>query len=359
MNMHNGASLSAGSRDGVGMQESLKSAVVTITGGTGSFGTTMASHLLKEDVSEIRIFSRDENKQDVMRNKFRDERIKFFIGDVRDSHSVENVISGSEFVFHAAALKQVPSCEFFPMQANATNVVGSSNVIESAVRNEVKGIVCLSSDKAVYPINAMGMSKALMEKVAQSVARNHPHSQTKIAITRYGNVMMSRGSVIPLFIDQIRKNAPITITDPAMTRFMMSLSDSVNLVKYAFTNATTGDLFIRKAPACTVDTLAKALLKVFDKEEKIDIQVIGTRHGEKLYESLLSTEEKVRSIDCGEYFKVSLDTRTLDYQAYFEKGNTASQKLESYTSHNTQQLTVDEVANLVSNLPEFIELARL
>jgi len=357
MNLHNGARFSASSGDGVGMQESLNSAVVTITGGTGSFGTTMASHLLKEDVSEIRIFSRDENKQDIMRNRFRDERLKFFIGDVRDIQSVENAISGSNYVFHAAALKQVPSCEFFPMQANATNVVGSSNVIESAVRNEVRGIVCLSSDKAVYPINTMGMSKALMEKVAQSVARNHPNSQTKIAITRYGNVMMSRGSVIPLFIDQIKSKTPITLTNPAMTRFMMSLSDSVSLVKYAFTNASTGDLFIRKAPACTVETLAKALLKIFDVEEKVDIQIIGTRHGEKLYESLLSTEEKARSIDCGEYFKVSLDTRTLDYRAYFESGKTVSTELEAYTSHNTEQLTVDEVAKLISGLPEFIELA--
>jgi UDP-N-acetylglucosamine 4,6-dehydratase len=359
MNLHNGAQYNASSGDGVGMLESLNSAVVTLTGGTGSFGTIMASHLLKEDVSEIRIFSRDENKQDAMRNKFRDERLKFFIGDVRDSKSVENAISGSTYIFHAAALKQVPSCEFFPMQAHATNVVGSSNVIESAVRNEVKGIVCLSSDKAVYPINTMGMTKALMEKVAQSVARNHPHSQTKIAITRYGNVMMSRGSVIPLFIDQIKSKTPITLTNPAMTRFMMSLSDSVNLVKYAFTNATTGDLFVRKAPACTIETLAKALLKIFDAEGKIDIQIIGTRHGEKLYESLLSTEERARSTDCGDYFKVSLDTRTLDYRGYFEKGNTISTELEAYTSHNTDQLSVDEVAKLVSRLPEFIELARI
>lgn len=359
MNLHNGARFSASSGDGIGMQESLNAAVVTITGGTGSFGTMMASHLLKEDVSEIRIFSRDENKQDLMRSKFQDERLRFFIGDVRDSQSVENVISGSDYVFHAAALKQVPSCEFFPMQANATNVVGSSNVIESSVRNEVKGIVCLSSDKAVYPINAMGMSKALMEKVAQSVARNHPHSHTKISITRYGNVMMSRGSVIPLFVEQIKSKSPITLTNPTMTRFMMSLSESVSLVKYAFTNATTGDVFIRKAPACTIQTLAEALLKIFDVEDKIDIQVIGTRHGEKLYETLLSSEEKARAIDCGEYFKVPLDTRTLDYRAYFQKGHTTSTELDSYTSHNADQLSVDEVAELVSRLPEFIELDRI
>jgi UDP-glucose 4-epimerase len=346
------------SQDGSGaeMANTLKSAVVTVTGGTGSFGSTMAKHLLGENVSEIRVFSRDENKQDLMRKKFRDERIKFFIGDVRDRDSVENVICGSDFVFHAAALKQVPTCEFFPMQANATNVVGSSNVIEASVRNEVKGIVCLSSDKAVYPINAMGMSKALMEKVAQSVARNHPTSQTRIAITRYGNVMMSRGSVIPLFAEQIQKGLPITLTDPTMTRFMMSLSDSVNLVKYAFSNAATGDLFIRKAPACSVENLAMAMLRIFDAEGKIEIQTIGTRHGEKLFESLLSTEERARSIDCGDYFQVPLDTRSLDYQAFFEKGNNVSDQLEAYTSHNTEQLSVDEVVSLIINLPEFSEL---
>jgi UDP-glucose 4-epimerase len=338
------------------MGSTLKSAVVTITGGTGSFGSTMAHHLLAENVGEIRIFSRDENKQDLMRKRFRDERIRFFIGDVRDRDSVENVIAGSDYVFHAAALKQVPTCEFFPMQANATNVVGSSNVIEAAVRNEIKGIVCLSSDKAVYPINAMGMSKALMEKVAQSVARNHSSSQTRVAITRYGNVMMSRGSVIPLFADQIRKGLPITLTDPAMTRFMMSLADSVSLVKYAFSNATTGDLYIRKAPACTVESLAKAMLKIFEAEGKIEIQTIGTRHGEKLFESLLSTEERARAIDCGDYFQVPLDTRSLDYQVFFEKGNSVSGQLEAYTSHNTEQLTVEEVVTLIRNLPEFAEL---
>lgn len=342
--------------NGAEMGNTLKSAVVTITGGTGSFGSTMAHHLLGENVDEIRVFSRDENKQDAMRKKFRDERIKFFIGDVRDRDSVQNVIVGSDYVFHAAALKQVPTCEFFPMQANATNVVGSSNVIEAAVRNEVKAIVCLSSDKAVYPINAMGMSKALMEKVAQSVARNHPSSHTRIAITRYGNVMMSRGSVIPLFAEQIRNSLPITLTDPAMTRFMMSLSDSVSLVKYAFSNATTGDLFIRKAPACSVENLAKAMLKIFDAEGKIEIQNIGTRHGEKLFESLLSTEERARSIDCGEYFQVPLDTRSLDYQAFFEKGSNPPNQVEAYTSHNTEQLTVEQVANLIRSLPEFSDL---
>jgi UDP-glucose 4-epimerase len=337
----------------------FKGKTLLITGGTGSFGNAVIERFIDSDIGEIRIFSRDEKKQDDMRKKYNSRKLKFYIGTVRDRQSVRNAMHSVDYIFHAAALKQVPSCEFFPMQAHATNVVGSSNVIESAVRNEVKGIVCLSSDKAVYPINTMGMTKALMEKVAQSVARNHPHSQTKIAITRYGNVMMSRGSVIPLFIDQIKSKTPITLTNPAMTRFMMSLSDSVNLVKYAFTNATTGDLFIRKAPACTIETLAKALLKIFDAEGKIDIQIIGTRHGEKLYESLLSTEERARSTDCGEYFKVSLDTRTLDYRGYFEKGSTISTELEAYTSHNTDQLNVDEVAKLVIGLPEFIELARI
>jgi len=331
----------------------LKSSVVTITGGTGSFGSTMVKHLLIEGVAEIRVFSRDETKQDQMRNDFSDERIKFFIGDVREQSSVDLAIKGADYVFHAAALKQVPSCEFFPMQAAATNVTGSSNVLETALKNEVKGIVCLSSDKAVYPINAMGMTKALMEKVAQSFARNNPESKTKIAITRYGNVMMSRGSVIPLFLNQIRQGKPLTITDPLMTRFMMSLDDSVGLVKYAFTHANTGDLFVRKAPACSVETLATAVIRLLSLEGKVEIQTIGTRHGEKLYESLLGTEERSRAIDCGEYFKVPLDTRSLDYQAFFERGRSELPSNDAYNSHNTHQLSVDEVVELIEGLPEF------
>jgi UDP-N-acetylglucosamine 4,6-dehydratase len=331
----------------------LDSSVVTISGGTGSFGSTMVRHLLSENVKEIRVFSRDENKQDLMRNAVNDERVKFILGDVRDPSSVDVAIKGSDYVFHAAALKQVPSCEFFPMQAAATNISGSSNVVESALKHSVKGIVCLSSDKAVYPINAMGMSKALMEKVAQSYARNNPESNTKIAITRYGNVMMSRGSVIPLFIDQISQGKPLTITDSAMTRFMMSLSDSVSLVKYAFTNATSGDLFVRKAPACSVETLATAITRLMGVEGKVEIKNIGTRHGEKLYESLLGTEERARAIDHGDYFRVPLDTRSLDYQIYFEKGSQEVDQNEAYTSHNTKQLTVEEVVDLVRNLPEF------
>ena len=336
------------------MKNPLDSSVVTISGGTGSFGSTMVRHLLSENVKEIRVFSRDENKQDLMRNAINDERVKFILGDVRDPSSVDVAIKGSDYVFHAAALKQVPSCEFFPMQAAATNISGSSNVVESALKNSVKGIVCLSSDKAVYPINAMGMTKALMEKVAQSYARNNPESNTKIAVTRYGNVMMSRGSVIPLFIDQISQGKPLTITDSSMTRFMMSLSDSVSLVKYAFTNATSGDLFVRKAPACSVETLATAITRLMGVEGKAEIKNIGTRHGEKLYESLLGTEERARAIDHGDYFRVPLDTRSLDYQIYFEKGSQEVDQNEAYTSHNTKQLTVEEVVELVRNLPEFV-----
>jgi UDP-glucose 4-epimerase len=335
------------------MKNPLDSSVVTISGGTGSFGSTMVRHLLLENVKEIRVFSRDENKQDVMRNAINDERVKFILGDVRDLASVDVAIKGSDYVFHAAALKQVPSCEFFPMQATATNISGSANAIESALKNSVKGIVCLSSDKAVYPINAMGMSKALMEKVAQSYARNNPESNTKIAITRYGNVMMSRGSVIPLFIDQISQGKPLTITDSSMTRFMMSLSDSVSLVKYAFTNATSGDLFVRKAAACSIETLATAITRLMGVEGKIEIKNIGTRHGEKLFESLLGTEERARAIDHGDYFRVPLDSRSLDYQIYFEKGSQEVVQNEAYTSHNTKQLTVEEVTELVGNLPEF------
>ena len=313
----------------------------------------MVKHLLSEGVAEIRVFSRDETKQDLMRNEFRDERIRFIIGDVREQASVDLAIKGADYVFHAAALKQVPSCEFFPMQAAATNVTGSANVLESALKNEVKGIVCLSSDKAVYPINAMGMTKALMEKVAQSYARNYSETNTRIAITRYGNVMMSRGSVIPLFLNQIRQGKPLTITEPSMTRFMMSLEDSVNLVKYAFTNANSGDLFVKKAPACSVETLATAIARLLNLEGKVKFQHIGTRHGEKLYESLLGTEERTRAIDRGDYYQVPLDTRSLDYQIFFDKGRDELSSTDAYTSHNTQQLSVNEVVQLVKELPEF------
>ncbi len=335
------------------MTNSLKSTVVTITGGTGSFGSTMVRHLLAEGVAQVRVFSRDETKQDQMRNTIRDERVKFIIGDVRDQSSIEPAIDGSDYVFHAAALKQVPSCEFFPMQAVATNISGSSNVINSAIKYNIKGIVCLSSDKAVYPINAMGMTKSLMEKVAQSFARNFPESKTKVSITRYGNVMMSRGSVIPLFLDQIRRGEPITVTNPEMTRFMMSLEDSVSLVKYAFSNASTGDLFIRKAPACTVEILARAVNKIMGDKGKI--KIIGTRHGEKLYESLLGSEEGSRAIDRGDFFQVPIDARSLDYQIYFDKGQNVHTSDGAYTSHNTDQLNVDQVVKLISELPEYAQ----
>jgi len=336
----------------------LSSAIVTITGGTGSFGSTMAQRLLKDDVAEVRIFSRDENKQDQMRNEIRDERLKFFIGDVRDYRSIQNAINGSDFVFHAAALKQVPSCEFFPMQAVATNVEGSSNVIEASIKASVSTVVCLSTDKAVYPINAMGMSKALMEKVAQSYSRGNPKSQTKIAITRYGNVMMSRGSVIPLFIKQIRNGEPITVTDPSMTRFLMSLNESVDLVNYAFNNAQPGDLFIKKAPGCTVRTLIEGIALLENRSQDVEIKNIGVRHGEKHAESLLSSEERAKSVDLGDFFKVPVDSRSLDYQIYFEKGQQQDARdIEAYTSSNTEQLNPEQVANLIGALPEYKKMS--
>ncbi len=338
---------------GVDVTNLFKTSVVTITGGTGSFGSTMVRHLLSEGVSQVRVFSRDETKQDQMRNALKDERVKFIIGDVRNQSSIEPAIDGSDYVFHAAALKQVPSCEFFPMEAVATNIYGSSNVINSAVKYNIKGIVCLSSDKAVYPINAMGMTKSLMEKVAQSFARNFPDSKTKISITRYGNVMMSRGSVIPLFLDQIRRGEPITVTNPEMTRFMMSLEDSVSLVKFSFSNASTGDLFIRKAPACSVDILARAVNKILGNKGKI--KTIGTRHGEKLYESLLGSEEGSRAIDRGDFFQVPIDARSLDYQIYFDQGRNDNSSDGAYTSHNTNQLNVDQVVNLITELPEYAQ----
>ena len=341
----------------VAMGNILDKSVITITGGTGSFGSTMARHLLaNENISEIRIFSRDENKQDQMRKSFKDERLRFYIGDVRDRASVDGVIKGTDFIFHAAALKQVPSCEFFPQEAIATNIMGSNNVLDSAISFGVNSIVCLSTDKAVYPINAMGISKAMMEKVAQAKARDNQNSETRISVTRYGNVMLSRGSVIPLFVEQIKSGKAVTITNPKMTRFMMSLDDSVELVKYAFTNANTGDLFVRKAPACTVQTLVSAIAETLNKSDQIEVQTIGTRHGEKLFESLLGSEEKTHSEDLGEYFRVPLDTRTLDYQVYFDKGTKENNEPSSFTSHDTIQLNVDETKKLLLSLPEYIKM---
>ena len=311
----------------------------------------MAKHLLANDVGELRIFSRDEAKQDAMRHSLGDDRVRFYIGDVRDPLSVRSAISGSDLVFHAAALKQVPSAEFFPLEAVATNIQGSANVLRASIESGVKSAVFLSTDKAVYPINAMGMSKALMEKTVLSFARNGQSGDTKIAVTRYGNVMASRGSVIPLFISQIKAGKPITVTDPQMTRFLMSLHESVDLVQHAFENAENGDLFVRKAPASTVADLTQAICELFGAPNH-PVQAIGVRHGEKLYESLLSTEEKAKSIDQGGYFKVPLDTRTLDYSLYFEEGDERKGEIEAYTSHNTDRLSVSRVKELLLTLPE-------
>jgi UDP-glucose 4-epimerase len=329
----------------------IKDSIITITGGTGSFGSTMVGHLLEEGASEIRIFSRDEAKQDAMRHSNPNPKLRFYIGDTRDQDSVDRVIKGSDLVFHAAALKQVPSAEFFPLEAVKTNINGSANVLKSSIEHGVKSVVCLSTDKAVYPINAMGMTKAVMEKTAQAFARDNQGSDTTIAITRYGNVVHSRGSVIPLFIEQIKSGNPITITDPTMTRFLMSLAESVDLVKHAFENAQTGDLFVRKAPASTIQDLAKALIELFGTGKE-QINTIGFRHGEKLYESLLSTEERAIAQDLGDYFRVPLDTRDLNYSVYFEQGEARPAALDAYTSHNTERLDVEGVKKLLLAIPE-------
>ena len=333
------------------MTRDIAGSTVTITGGTGSFGSTMVRHLLANGVGEVRILSRDEAKQDAMRTALKDERARFYIGDTRDPLSVATAVKGTDFIFHAAALKQVPSAEFFPLEAVKTNIEGSANVLRSAIEYGVDAVVCLSTDKAVYPINAMGMSKALMEKTAMAFARNNQDSSTRIAVTRYGNVMYSRGSVIPLFVSQLKAGKPITVTDPSMTRFLMSLSESVDLVLHAFTNATSGDLFVRKAPASTVEVLVQALGELFEVQNP-EIQNIGTRHGEKLYESLLGVEERAHAEDQGGYFKVPLDTRSLDYSIYFEEGESRKQELDAYTSHNTERLNVEGVKQLLLTLPE-------
>jgi len=326
---------------------------VLITGGTGSFGSTVTRGLLAGPIDEIRILSRDEAKQDDMRRRLGDSRVRFYVGDVRTMESVREAMDGVDYVFHAAALKQVPSCEFFPLQAVATNVHGSDNVIRAAHEAGVKSVVCLSTDKAVYPVNAMGMSKAMMERVAMAFARNHPESATTVSVTRYGNVMYSRGSVIPLFVEQVRAGKPMTITNPNMTRFLMSLDESVALVQYAFENAQPGDLFIRKAPASTIEDLAKAVAMVMGVEPKI--QIIGTRHGEKMYESLLSREEIAEAEDRGDYYRVPLDARSLDYGLYVEEGGHEVEHERDYTSHNTERLTVEQVAELLAGLPEMRE----
>lgn len=331
--------------------DSMRGATVAITGGTGSFGSTMAAHLLERGVDTVHILSRDEAKQDEMRKRFSDSRLRFFLGDVRDYDSVLSAFVDTDFVFHAAALKQVPSCEFFPEQAVKTNVTGSHNVIEAAARVGVRTVVCLSTDKAVYPVNAMGMSKALMEKTAQAFARNNPRSKTTVSVTRYGNVMYSRGSVIPLFVQQIQQGKPLTVTERSMTRFLMSLKESVALVEHAFTHAEPGDLFVRKAPASTVDVLARAVASLlgFDNPE---IRVIGTRHGEKLHETLLSREEMLRSTDQGDYYRVPLDARSLEYELYFEEGERKAVEVDDYTSENTEQMNVEQTKELLLRLPE-------
>jgi UDP-N-acetylglucosamine 4,6-dehydratase len=330
----------------------LAGAKILVTGGTGSFGLTMVKHLMTLDVDEIRILSRDENKQDNIRRLLRDERVRFFIGDVRQDQSVVKAMSDIDYVFHAAALKQVPSCEFFPQEAVQTNILGSDNVIRAAIEKEVKSVVCLSTDKAVYPINAMGMTKAVMERVAQSYVRNLNHRATQIKITRYGNVMMSRGSVIPLFRDQLRSGSPVTVTDPQMTRFLMSLTESVDLVRYAFISGKSGDVFVRKAPACTVKTLVEAIALV-EGVSRYTIESIGIRHGEKQHEVLVSSEEMSRATDCGDYFQIPIDSRGLDYQLYFSEGDTTSSGFGSFSSENTVQLGVEQVAKLLRGLPEY------
>jgi len=326
-----------------------------ITGGTGSFGNAVLRRFLSTDIKEIRIFSRDEKKQDDMRKKYNDMRIKFYIGDVRDPNSILSAVRGCDYIFHAAALKQVPSCEFHPMEAVKTNVLGTENVLEAAICCDVKRVVCLSTDKAVYPINAMGISKAMMEKVM--VAKSRSSSSTIICGTRYGNVMASRGSVIPLFIDQIREDKPITITDPNMTRFMMTLDDAVDLVLFAFENGNSGDIFVQKAPAATVDTLAMALTSILGVPSH-PISVMGTRHGEKLFEALLSREERVSSEDMGGYFRIPPDLRDLNYGKFVEEGELNISTSEDYNSHNTERLDVEGMKKLLLRLGFMQAIAR-
>lgn len=326
-----------------------------ITGGTGSFGNAVLNRFIKLGLREIRIFSRDEKKQDDLRKKYQDNRIKFYLGDVRDYRSVEQSMRGVDFVFHAAALKQVPSCEFHPMQAVQTNIYGTENVLTAAIDAKVKKVICLSTDKAVYPINAMGISKAMMEKVMVAMSRNLRDLETIICGTRYGNVMGSRGSVIPLFIDQIQSGKPITITDPMMTRFMMSLDNAVDLVLYAFNNGLNGDIFVQKSPATTIETLAYAILDLMNKKN-YPIEIIGTRHGEKLYEVLLSREELINAEDMGDYFRISPDSRDLNYEKYIEQGDKRLIKElcnEDYSSHNAEQLDLVAMKKILLNLDVF------
>ncbi|MGM9516496.1 polysaccharide biosynthesis protein [Roseateles sp. DB2] len=334
----------------------FKDKVLLITGGTGSFGNAVLSRFLKSDFAEIRIFSRDEKKQEDMRIALKSDKVKFYIGDVRDYDSVHDALNGVDYVFHAAALKQVPSCEFYPMEAVKTNVVGAENVMRAAIAQGVRRVVVLSTDKAVYPINAMGMSKAMMEKVMVAKSRLCDPSKTVLSATRYGNVMASRGSVIPLFLQQLQEGRPLTITDPSMTRFLMSLEESVDLVLYAFEHARPGDIFVQKAPASTVGDLAEAMRQLLKKDN--EIKIIGTRHGEKLYESLVSREEMARSEDLGGYYRIPADSRDLNYAKYFVEGETAISEIDDYTSHNTQRLSVDEVKQVLMQLELIQEAVR-
>ncbi|MBY8874834.1 polysaccharide biosynthesis protein [Micromonospora sp. PLK6-60] len=323
---------------------------VLITGGTGSFGQTMVRRLLDQDAHEIRVFSRDEAKQDAMRHRLGDDRVRYYLGDVRDVDSLLRASRDVDHVFHAAALKQVPSCEFFPLEAVRTNVLGSANVIEAAERNGVRSVVVLSTDKAVYPVNAMGISKALMEKVAQAHARNNPRSRTSVSCVRYGNVMYSRGSVIPLFLEQIKAGRAPTVTEPTMTRFLMSLADSAQLVEHAFAHGRPGDVFIRKAPACTIGDLAEAVCRLFDVPPKLD--VIGVRHGEKQHETLASREELAHADDFGDFFRVPVDARDLNYSLYVSEGDPGAALMADFTSANAFRLDVPQIMELLMTLPE-------
>ena len=334
----------------------FKDKTLLITGGTGSFGNAVLNRFLDTDIKEIRIFSRDEKKQDDMRHEFqakmpeKADKIKFYLGNVRDMASVRNAMHEVDFIFHAAALKQVPSCEFFPMEAVKTNIIGTDNVLTAAIESGVGNIICLSTDKAAYPVNAMGISKSMMEKVIIAKSRTVSPEKTKICCTRYGNVMCSRGSVIPLWIEQIRKGEPITITDPSMTRFIMSLDEAVNLVLFAFEKGTSGDILVQKAPACTIETQAKAVLELFDKNGKSGIKIIGIRHGEKMYETLLTNEECANAIDLGDFYRVPCDNRSLNYDKFFSKGDTERNTVTEFNSNNTVLLDVEQVKQKLLSL---------
>jgi UDP-N-acetylglucosamine 4,6-dehydratase len=327
----------------------FKGKTLLITGGTGSFGNAVLQRFLMSDIAQIRIFSRDEKKQDDMRHLYKSEKMRFYIGDVRNSEGLHDALDGVDMVFSAAALKQVPSCEFYPMEAVRTNVMGTDNVLTAAMDCGVKNVVVLSTDKAAYPINAMGMSKALMEKVAVARSRVAAERGCTFCVTRYGNVMASRGSVIPLFVEQMRQRKPLTITDPNMTRYMMSLDDAVNLVLYAFKNGNPGDLFVQKAPASTIECLAQAMKQVFNSD--VPVNIIGTRHGEKLHETLLTREERIRSVDLPGYFKVAADNRDLNYGLYVNEGEGSLQPIEDYNSGNTRRLTLEEMVAMLRELP--------